>query len=354
MRKFFRTILLIINILFALALVLSTLAGTLPPSRFVAVSILSYGYLLLLVANVVFIVVWLCLSRWEFLLSVAAIALRFSFVGLFFQMGGTTEVEPSGEQLKVMTFNTHGFRGLDSDTLMTADSGARQFLQIVDDEQPDVLCLQEFGNSRHVKVTDSLAARGYTTHYSARGTRYSSSCLFTRCQMIEGHEMDKQTKFYVDLSKNGQTFRVCVVHLDSYQLSDEDREGFEKLTHAKPDSTTRGLLAKFVETTRQHEEEWTTQLKPLIESTDSPIIIAGDFNDTPASFIYQKISEQLTDPYVEKGSGFGTTYHGPYPAFRIDYVFHSPEMQTLSYKRIKTDISDHYPVVVTMESGGER
>lgn len=349
MRKFFRTILFIINILFAVALVLSTLAGTLPPSRFAAVSILSYGYLLLLAANVVFVVVWLCLSRWEFLLSVAAIAVRFSFVGLFFQMGGSTEAEPAEGQLKVMTFNTHGFRGLDSDTVMTADAGAREFLRLVDEEQPDVLCLQEFYNPPHVKVTDSLAARGYAAHYGVHGGRaYSAAILFTRCQLVEGYEMDRRSKFYADLRKEGRTVRVCVVHGDSYRLSDEDMEGFEKLTHAKPDSTTCGLLAKFVETTRQHEEEWKEELLPLIEATELPLVVAGDFNDTPASYIYQKIAGHLTDPYVEEGCGFGTTYHGPYPAFRIDYVFHSPELQTLSYKRIKTDISDHYPIIVTL------
>jgi endonuclease/exonuclease/phosphatase family metal-dependent hydrolase len=52
---------------------------------------------------------------------------------------------------------------------------------------------------------------------------------------------------------------------------------------------------------------------------------------------------------VEQGRGFGTTYHGYYPAFRIDYVLHSLEFKTLSYKRVKTDISDHYPVVVTLQ-----
>ena len=33
------------------------------------------------------------------------------------------------------------------------------FLQLVDEEQPDVLCLQEFFQPRKVKLADSLAAR---------------------------------------------------------------------------------------------------------------------------------------------------------------------------------------------------
>ena len=165
MKKFFRVILLIINLLFALLLVLSTLAGKVAPSRFVPISILSYGYFVLLLCNVVFVIIWLCLSRWEFLVSVAAIVVRLSFVPLFFQVGGNIEAEAADDNIKFMTFNTHSFEGLDSDTAMTSDSGAHVFLTLVDKEQPDVLCLQEFFRPRHVAVADSLKVKGYKYHY---------------------------------------------------------------------------------------------------------------------------------------------------------------------------------------------
>lgn len=350
MKKILRIILLIINLFAVAALILSTLAGAIEPSRMVLVSILSYGYFLFLLANVVFVIIWLCLSRWEFLISVAAIVVRFSFVPLFFQVGGTVDAEPEDNTLKVLSFNTHAFKGLDSDTLMRADSGAMLFLQLIDREQPDVMCLQEFFRPRRMSIVDSLEARGYTYHYGVHGknTR-SQGILFSRCKMLKGYDMDRQSKFYADIEKNGCTVRVCSVHLDSYQLNDDDLESFENLSHAKTDSSTHQLMKKFAETTRQHEREWEDELKPLVENSPVPLIIAGDFNDTPASFIYQKATELLSDPYVEQGRGFGTTYHGPYPAFRIDYILHSHDLEALSYKRIPSPISDHYPIVVTLK-----
>ena len=51
MKGLFRVILLIINLLFAGALIVSTLAGVIEPSRMVIVSILSYGYVVFLLAN---------------------------------------------------------------------------------------------------------------------------------------------------------------------------------------------------------------------------------------------------------------------------------------------------------------
>lgn len=350
MKKILRIILLIINLLVAAALILSTMAGVIEPSRMAFVSILSYGFFLFLMANVVFVIIWLFLSRWEFLVSVAAIAVRFSFVPLFFQVGGTLDVEPAENTLKVMTLNTHAFKGVDSDTLMRADSGATLFLKMIDQEQPDVMCLQEFFRPRRMSIVDSLEARGYTYHYGVHGknTR-SQSILFSRCKMLKGYDMDRKSKFYADIEKNGKTVRVCCVHLDSYQLDEDDLESFENLSHAKTDSSTHRLMKKFAETTRQHEREWKEELKPLVEESQVPLIIAGDFNDTPASYIYQQATDLLSDPYVEQGRGFGTTYHGPYPAFRIDYILHSHDLEALSYKRIPSPISDHYPIVVTLK-----
>jgi endonuclease/exonuclease/phosphatase family metal-dependent hydrolase len=349
MKKLFRSILLIINLLFAVALVLSTLAGCVPPSRFVPISILSYGYFVLLVCNVLFVIVWLCLSRWEFLVSVAAIVVRLSFVPLFFQVGGNMEAEPADDVVKVMTFNTHAFGGLDSDTAMTGDSGAVIFLSIVDEVQPDVLCLQEFFSPRRVSVADSLRMRGYAHYYGVHGHDVKSQViLFSRLPMVRTYDLDGKSMFAVDVRKGSKAVRVCCVHLNSYQLTMEDMEGLENLSHAKPDSNTHRLLRKFKETTLQHEREWLDKLLPQVEASKLPFVLVGDFNDTPASYIYQQATKLLCDPYVEQGRGFGTTYHGPYPAYRIDYVLHTPDIEALSYKRVNTYISDHYPVVVNL------
>lgn len=348
MKKFFRYILLTLNLVFAVAMLFSTLSGALPPSSFIWVSIFSYGYFLLLLANIVFIIIWLCLSRWEFLISVAAIVLRFSFVPLFFQVGGTTEVEPTENTLKVMAFNTHSFTGLDNDTLMTRDSGAVLFLRMLDEERPDVMCLQECYESGKVHLLDSFEARGYKYHFGVHGDNSRTPLvLYSLYPLVRVSTMDQVSKFHVDLNKNGHEVRICCVHLDSYQLDESDLKSLEQLSHAQYDDTsTHKLLGKLKETVRCHEQEWREELLPLVENSRIPIIIAGDFNDTPASYIYQRATKVLKDPFVEQGRGFGTTYHGPFPAFRIDYILHSDDIEALSYRRLKTNISDHYPVVV--------
>ena len=70
MKKVLRIILLTINLLLVAVFLLSTMAGQIAPSKMAYVSILSYGYVMFLVTNILYIIIWLALSRWEFLRSV--------------------------------------------------------------------------------------------------------------------------------------------------------------------------------------------------------------------------------------------------------------------------------------------
>lgn len=348
MKKFFRSILLIINLVFVVLLLLSTLSGTLTPEKHGWIALLSYGYFPLLLCNVAFIIIWLCMGRWEFLVSAAAIVIRLSFVGLFFQTGGCADVEAADDNLKVLSFNTHSFSGQSAfGGDVDKDSSVRVFFEMVDDEQPDVMCLQEC--FFHKSFYDSLSARGYRYHYGCNGRgKNSPSVVISRLPIRYTSPENGSTKFFVDIEKNGNPVRVCCVHLNSYKMDEEDLEVLQRLAHADMPDTVPGTIEKLKQAAREHQVEWDSLLLPMLEKSRVPVVLAGDFNDTPASYIYHQATKLFVDSYVEQGRGFGTTYHGPYPAFRIDYILHSPSMKTLSYKRIKTSISDHYPIVATV------
>ncbi len=343
MKKFFRGILLIINLVFVVLMILSTLSGTMSPEKHPNIAVLSYVCFPLMLCNVVFVIIWLCMGRWEAVVSAAAIVLRFSFWGLFFQVGGTTDVEPTEDSLRVLTFNTHSFRGRDCDEDESA--GAESFYKLLDEEQPDVICMQEFFGPRSFR--DSVEARGYRYHFGCNGKRkHSQAIIFSKYPFVSVRNYEGETKFFVEVEKEGYVVRVCCVHLGSYQMDGVDLSGLDDMSKVERDSTVDRVLGKLKATSIRHEQEWKEDVLPMLENCEVPVILAGDFNDTPASYIYHQVTERLTDSYVEQGRGFCTTYHGPYPAFRIDYIFHSPELQTLSYKRIKTSVSDHYPIVV--------
>lgn len=352
MKKLLRIILLLVNLLFAAALLLSTLAGVIPPSKSSAISLLSYGYPFLLAANIVWVAGWLCFSRKEFLVSLIAILLRCNFIPMFFQLGGNTEwlgndtaqANVRVNAMKIMTFNVHGFHGVDDS--LSPDEGAKMFFALLREEQPDVLTLQEFFDGKKVVVADTLETMGYRYHYGFKDRSYGLQ-LYSKYPFDYVCSLDGSNKLYADIVKGGKVVRLFCVHLDSYQLTHDETGNISKLI--SEDTLSVNVAKKLISTFREHENEWDEVLKKQILESPHPFIVAGDFNDTPASYIYQQLGKYAKDSYVEQGCGFCTTYHGMFPAYRIDHVFHSDTLQALSYKRVRSDISDHYPVVVTLK-----
>ncbi len=79
------------------------------------------------------------------------------------------------------------------------------------------------------------------------------------------------------------------------------------------------------------------------------IIVCGDFNDTSASYVYEKLTKKLKDAFIERGSGFGRTYAGEWPQFRIDYILYDSKLKCLDYKRGNETFTDHYPITTLFE-----
>ena len=344
--KALRFILFIFNLLFALLLIGSTLAGIVKPSSFIWFSLLSYAYLPLLLVNVGFIVLWLFMHRWGWLLSATAIVLRIGFLPLFFQLGGTADVSnPDESQLKVMTFNLHNFAGRNGSR--PESQHGSEFIALVRQEQPDVLCLQEFVNPKGYAVSDTLKQMGYTYRKGVRGAR-TGLTLFSRLPITTSKDVGSAGKIYADIIKGGQTVRLVCVHLTSYHLGKGDiaTPGSDSREVA---AKSKGIVHKMGIAVRNHEKEWHRHLQPIIENTTTPLLLMGDCNDTPSSYFYHQVTQRLSDTFRERGRGIGITYHGLFPAFRIDYIFHSPTLRPMAYKRVKTDISDHYPLIAVYE-----
>ena len=119
--KVIRTILFVINIILAIGLLLTTLAPVVAPSESILPSLLAFGYLPMLAVNVLMVVVWLIMGKWHFLLSAAAIAARWSFVGLFMQVGGTSTIpdrEDHPQMVTLMSYNLHNLKGPDTTITM--------------------------------------------------------------------------------------------------------------------------------------------------------------------------------------------------------------------------------------------
>ena len=81
-----------------------------------------------------------------------------------------------------------------------------------------------------------------------------------------------------------------------------------------------------------------------------PVVVCGDFNDTPISYTRHTIAQGLTDCFAEAGCGLGLSYNRKGFNFRIDHIFCSSQFTPIMCKvDSKMDASDHYPMLCSMK-----
>ena len=76
-----------------------------------------------------------------------------------------------------------------------------------------------------------------------------------------------------------------------------------------------------------------------------PLIIGGDFNGKPKSKVIRKMKNVLnTVNYQNK-----PTFKFKGFQYKLDYVFHSPDLKAKSCQILETNASDHRPIIVEFE-----
>ncbi|HEY9196231.1 MAG TPA: endonuclease/exonuclease/phosphatase family protein, partial [Mucilaginibacter sp.] len=150
---------------------------------------------------------------------------------------------------------------------------------------------------------------------------------------------------YIDVNKNGKTFRVYSVHLQSIKFDPEDYKYIDSVSHkGKTDMQSTKRLGDKLKNAFIKRSVQVFKVKAHAAKCPYPYIISGDFNDTPTSFAVNQMAAGLKNAFCEKGSGLGRTYNGNFPNYQIDYIMASKQFEVASYQIIEKKLSDHYPL----------
>jgi endonuclease/exonuclease/phosphatase (EEP) superfamily protein YafD len=79
-------------------------------------------------------------------------------------------------------------------------------------------------------------------------------------------------------------------------------------------------------------------------------IVLGDLNAEPNSTEIRMIADSgLLDAWSSIGIGPGFTFSSSDPTSRIDWIWHTSELQPIGIEVIQTQASDHMPVLASFE-----
>lgn len=347
---------LFINYIAAFLILVSYLAPFVHPKSFWLLAFFGMAYPFLLIINSVFILFWVVRKpKWS-VLSLFAIFLGWNTLNKTIGFSEkATNYHKEASALRLMSYNVHLFKALHDEK----ESTRKEFLSILEEVNPDVICLQKFYTQRKGKenIQSILINKyGYKHYYfeEVAGNEFDAYgiAIFSKLPILNTGSLDINLNErnvnriqYVDLRKDSSQIRVYNVHLQSVGFQQEDYQFIsqEFSTMQEDIASTKRIGGRLKDAFIKRSEQ-VDLLYDDIESYDYPYIIAGDFNDTPSSYAVNRIAKNSKIAFHEKGRGWGVTYNGAFPNFQIDYIMTSADFDIHKFKIISEKISDHYPI----------
>lgn len=353
---------LIVVVLFAMGYA----AAYIPPDRNWVLAFAGLAFPYLALVNIAFAIFWLITGKkYIALLSVSVLIISWSRLGGYyrFHTGYGRPADSTG--INVMSYNVRLFDLYNWKKNKISENAARQF-QLLAEQKPDLLCIQEYhaGRSGKVDICDSIIKytglkHKYIAYVSMDGKdKPYGIAIFSRWPLtgtgiVRFEDNPVNFCLFSDILIGQDTIRLFNVHLESIKFSREDYLFVTDLRTNQEDQEVfaenslkilQKLKRAFISRARQSRK-----LSEEINRSPYPVIICGDFNDTPSSYAYHTISGNLNDAFRSGGQGFSQTYAGALPSFRIDYILHDENMFSVnSFVRIREPLSDHYPVVANL------
>ena len=308
----------------------------------------------LLLANVIFIVIW-SVSRirfWWF----SAITLLAGWMHLTAVFGVNFWKNREGgvkseNTVRVLTYNTADFVMPYHKDKLAGRKGLNTFFQ---EQDPEIICLQEGGdfNSGNLQRITAFFPSLLSYPYQSRQLG-NQIVIYSRFPIINEVKLEGEKNGngcnYADIQIGTKKVRVFGLHLTSNSVSGI-AEDLAKSGEISDDDSWLAFarMLKRVRSTgikRTREAEF---IASHIQQSPYPVIVCGDFNEIPVSYVYKTLSNNLSDAFRESAFGFSSTYNGKIPALKIDNILMSPNIEARNCKIHGVKYSDHFPITADL------
>lgn len=285
--------------------------------------------------NVFFFTFWFFRFKWPALLLFLFFLLNLDSWQLLYQIKSNAISTSKG--LNIMSFNVRSFNRFNWLKNKDVPESIAKFIK---KNKPDILCFQEFD----IKLSPNFDEYKFKIFKPYNNSGRVGSCIVSKYPLINSKAIEFENSLnggmQSDLIWNRDTLRIYNIHFESLSINSNDTifsSGYSKKTlnkMRKVFALQKNQMSMFIE---------------LLSKNKFPEIICTDLNNNAFSDIYNSIARERSDTFLEKGSGFGSTYQFPFFPLRIDYIFTSKNIKVLDFQTYDIHLSDHKPISAKLQ-----
>ena len=359
----FNLILLLFNIIAIIGLLCAYLADYLNPKIYFFAALNGLFYPYVLGVNILFIAFWL-IRKWKYcFFSLISILIGLNSFQRFYQFTSKDIPSENDSLVKIMSYNVQVLG------IYSNKNNKEDILHFLEKEKPDIACFQEYcqNNSpeNKVSVTSQIktaihADNQYLYLPLSRGSYQFGMAIFSRFPIINKGNIsfeDAKTNhaMFADMVIDKDTVRIYNIHFQSIHFGAEDylfaQQAVSNTDISNDEWKKNGMrILRKIKSSFAKRTSQVDTIAKHIESSPYKVIVCGDFNDTPWSYTYKQICNQLEDSFVGSGSGRGNTMKiNNFLSFRIDYILHDKSFKNYKFTTDKINASDHYPIYTYLD-----
>lgn len=358
-KKLFRLLYLssiVLTLLVGLLAIIGSFVTKVHPADSSFISFLGIILPVLIVINIFTVIYWAIRFRFWFWVSLIAVICNYGFISSIYQLPfRSNELAQHEITLKISTFNVGRFGG-DNE-----GGNQRRIAFFMYEESVDVICIQEYkerGNMQADILKELFSAWPYVVIPKAEdGRELLQLAVYSKYPILNSklitYNDSPNCSMWCDIDFNGKTIRVFNNHLQTTNIN-QVRGTYDKYYK---NANSLDVDMKFVQgagsvyhTNEIIRANQADVIKKLVQESPHPVIVSGDFNSPPSSYVYASMRGNLEDGFKTSGRGFGGTYRYFKGLLRIDYILYSTDFRGINYYSTKTDFgSDHNPIIMELD-----
>ena len=305
--------------------------------------------------------------RWKALLAMwALVAWTMPLFRATWGCAGCGMPEAEGPSLTLVSWNVrlfdyYGWLGGDGEE--GRNEVRRDIIATIGTSAPDVLCMQEY-----FELTDKAAfpvvqplngvvggggpAYSHVVIARSRQDRKFGVATWSRWPIIGRDAIEFGTRnnnvcAVTDIAWEGDTVRIFNAHFSSLRF---EREDYAALEEGVPDAAGRERIWGRMRSAYVARVDQVSRVMEAVEASPHPVVLCGDFNDTPTGWTLARCRRTLRDSHDTQFLTMDGTWQGALPGVRIDHVFVGDSWAVRSHETGGDGLSDHRLVKAVLQA----